>query len=149
MQKNLMWTLKQVNLSLEQYGRLEMQDIDLSPTQGIVLYSLLTQKEKELYSTDLHDLLGISKASVSSTLKVLKQKGYIRMEENLKDDRKKKIVPTSKAYHAEPLIKARLLKQQKRLCGEIPKQRLKRLEEDLDQMLCNLKKEIERIESRG
>lgn len=147
MQKNLMWTLKQVNLSLEQYGRLEMQDIDLSPTQGIVLYSLLTTKEKELYSTDLHDLLGISKASVSSTLKVLKQKGYIRMEENLKDDRKKTIVPTSKAYHAEPLIKARLLKQQKRLCGEIPKQRLKRLEEDLDQMLCNLKKEIEQEEA--
>lgn len=65
------------------------------------------------------------------------------MKENPLDDRKKQIVLTEKAYNAEQLIHTSLLAQQKRLCQEIPKQRLEWLEEDLDQMLSNLKKETE------
>ena len=143
MQKNLMWTLKQLHLSLEQYGKIQLQDMDLSPTQGILLHYLLTHKGQDIYGVDLHTTLGISKSSVSYTLKALKQKGYLRMKENPLDDRKKQIVLTEKAYNAEQLIHTSLLAQQKRLCQEIPKQRLEWLEEDLDQMLSNLKKETE------
>lgn len=143
MQKNLMWTLKQLYLTLEQYGKIQMQDMDLSPTQGILLHYLLTHKEQDIYGIDLHTTLGISKSSVSSTLKALRQKGYLRTKENPLDDRKKQIVLTEKAYDTEQVIRTRLLAQQKRLCQEIPKQRIQWLEEDLDQMLFNLKKEIE------
>ena len=64
------------------------------------------------------------------------------MKENPLDDRKKQIVLTEKAYDAEQVIQANLLAQQKRLCQGVPKQRIQWLEEDLDQMLCNLKKEM-------
>ena len=94
MHKNLMWTLKQLHLSLEQYGKIQLQDMDLSPTQGILLHYLLTHKGQDIYGVDLHTTLGISKSSVSSTLKALKQKGYLRMKENPLDDRKKQIVLT-------------------------------------------------------
>ena len=50
---------------------------------------------------------------------------------------------TEKAYNAEQLIQSSLLRHQKYLCEGISKQRLRYLEEDLEQMLCNLKKEIE------
>ena len=89
MQRNLMWTLKQLHLSLEQYGKAQMKELDLSLTQGIVLHYLLAHEDQAIYAVDLHATLGISKSSVSSTLKSLKQKGYLRMAENPKDDRKK------------------------------------------------------------
>ena len=143
MQKNLMWTLKQLHLSLEQYGKIQLEDMELSPTQCILLHYLLSHKGQDIYGVDLHATLGISKSSVSSTLKALRQKGYLSTKEDPLDDRKKQIVLTEKAYDAEQLIQASLLAQQKRLCHEIPKQRLEWLEEDLDQMLCNLKKEME------
>ena len=143
MQKNLMWTLKQLHLSLEQYGKIQLEDMELSPTQCILLHYLLSHKGQGIYGVDLHATLGISKSSVSSTLKALRQKGYLSTKEDPLDDRKKQIVLTEKAYDAEQLIQASLLAQQKRLCHEIPKQRLEWLEEDLDQMLCNLKKEME------
>lgn len=120
-----------------------MQDMDLTPTQSILLQYLLAHKGQEICGVDLHTTLKISKSSVSSTLKALKQKGYVNLREDPMDDRKKQILLTEKAYNAEQLIQSSLLRQQKYLCEGIPTQRLQYLEEDLEQMLCNLKKEIE------
>ena len=77
MRENLMWMLKQVHLSLEQYGQTKMKDLDLSLTQSAVLHDLLAQKERAMYAADLRESIGISKSSVSSALKSLKQKGYL------------------------------------------------------------------------
>lgn len=143
MQQNVMWTLKQLYLTLEQHGKLQLKNIDLSPTQGVVLHYLLAHKEQDIYGVDLHTTLGISKSSISSTLKALKQKGYLKMKVNPLDDRKKQIVLTEKAYKAQQLIDSGLIEQQKILCKEIPEKRLELLEKDLDKMLCNLKREIE------
>lgn len=147
MQQNVMWTLKQLYLALEQQGKLRLKNIDLSPTQGVVLHYLLTHKEQDIYGVDLHTILGISKSSISSTLKALKQKGYLKMKVNPLDDRKKQIVLTDKAYNAQQLIDSGLIEQEKILCKEIPEHRLEFLEKDLDKMLCNLKSEIEQEES--
>lgn len=80
---------------------------------------------------------------MSSTLKTLKQKGYLSTQENPQDFRKKQIVLLEKAYSAEKRIHANLLAQQKKLCRQIPKERLQCLQEDLEQMLGNLKEEME------
>lgn len=141
MSQNIMWTLKQLHLAMEQYGKIQMQHTDLTPTQASLLYYLLTHKENGNYGVDIHTTLGISKSSISSTLKALKKKGYISMKENPSDDRKKQIILTPRAYAAEQSIHAGLAAQKKLMCGHIPEQRLRRLEEDLEQMLRNLKKE--------
>lgn len=141
MQGNLMWTLKQLHLSLEQYGRLQMKAIDISPTQGIVLQYLLSQKSQAMYAVDLHAALGISKSTVSSTLRGLKQKGYLIMTENPADDRKKQIVLTDKAFDMKKTIDVSLQEQQKQLCKAISPQRLKWLEDDLTIMLTNIRNE--------
>lgn len=142
MQRNLMWTLKQLHLSLEQYGKAQMKELDLSLTQGIVLHYLLAHEDQAIYAVDLHATLGISKSSVSSALKSLKQKGYLRMAENPKDDRKKRIVLTDKAHHAERAIEASLARQQERLLKAIPDQHLKWLEDDLNLMLSHVNRQI-------
>mgnify|MGYP001043336156 CR=1 FL=1 len=141
MQENLMWTLKQLYLSLEQYGRIQMKDFDLSPTQSVVLHYLLTQKEQAVYAVDLHEILGISKSSVSSALKSLKQKGYLTTVGEPADDRKKRIALTQKAIDMEKAIETSLQEQQMQLFQEIPPQRLKWLENDLTVMLMNIRNE--------
>lgn len=143
MERNLMWILKQLHLSIEQDGKNQMRDMDLSPTQGIVLYYLLANKGEDLYGMDLHALLGLSKSSVSSTLKSLKQKGYLTTQGNPMDDRKKRIILTQKAYDAEQMLYEHLLAQQERLCSGIPEQHIHWMEQDLDQMMLNLKQEAE------
>ena len=90
MQRNFMWTLKQLHILLEQYGKRQMQDMDLTPTQSILLQYLLAHKGQEICGVDLHTTLRISKSSVSSTLKALKQKGYVNLREDPMDDRKSK-----------------------------------------------------------
>ena len=75
MSQNIMWTLKQLHLAMEQYGKLQMRHTDLTPTQAALLYYLLTHQEQGKYGVQIHTTLGISKSSISSTLKALGQKG--------------------------------------------------------------------------
>lgn len=147
MQRTLMWTLKQLNLSLEQYGREQMEALGISPTQGITLHHLLSRKDQMVYAVDLHEALGLSKSAVSDTLKALKQKGYLTMTVNPNDDRKKQIVLTDKAYELEDKLSASLREQQERLCKTISEQRLKQLKADLEIMLLNLTPEDNQRES--
>lgn len=92
MSRNMIWTLKQIHLAIEQYGKMQMQHTDLTPTQAALLYYLLTHREQEAYGIQLHATLGISKSSISSTLKLLRKKGYLRMREEPSDDRKKQML---------------------------------------------------------
>ncbi len=139
MSQTIMYTLKQIYIAMEQCGKIQMQHMDLTPAQAALLYYLLTHRDQENYGIQLHATLGISKSSISSTLKALRQKGYLCVKENPSDDRKKQIVLTQKAYDAEESIRDGMIAQQKLLCSKIPEQRLWQLEEDLKQMLLNLK----------
>ena len=108
-----------------------------------MLQYLLGHRNRKVYGVELHETLGLSKSSVSATLKALRQKGYLRMREDPKDDRKKQILLTEQADRAGLLLQECLLSQQERLCGGIPEQRLAELAEDLDRMLRNVKQEME------
>ena len=92
---------------------------------------------------DLHAELGISKSSVSSALKTLRQNGYLTLRDDPQDDRKKQIVLTEKAFSVEQTIQRGLELQQKQLCRGIPEEHLAWLEQDLEIMLRNQKKQTE------
>lgn len=143
MKKNLMWTLKQLHFSLEQGGKQHLQEMGLSPTQRVVLHYLLTHRQQDIYGVDLHAELGISKSSVSSALKTLRQNGYLTLRDDPQDDRKKQIVLTEKAFSVEQAIQRGLELQQKQLCRGIPEEHLAWLEQDLEIMLRNQKKQTE------
>ena len=74
MREKIMWKLKQLHISLEQYGRLQMKEMGLSPTQGIVLQYLLSAGQEPIYAVDLHEALGVSKSTISATLTALREK---------------------------------------------------------------------------
>lgn len=133
------YLLKQLKAASEQYERSNAQGIDLTSGQCILLNYLLSQKSQELYAKDIHQTFGISKATVSTILKSLKKKGYLIMEEDAQDDRKKKLVLTKKAYEMGRQAEEFLRKRGEDMCRGISKQEQELTEQVLCRMLSNLK----------
>lgn len=131
--------LRQLNQYLEQRGRVQMQLLGLSTSEGLTLCYLLRHKGGDLCAAQLHERLGVSKAALSATLKSLCRKGYLEMEVFPDDDRKKRIIPTSKALELHRRIDERMLEHSAKLCRGIPPQDLEVTGHVLDTMLCNLK----------
>ena len=104
---------------------------------------MLSKKDQLVYAVDLHTALGISKSTVSSTLKALKKNGFIALMENPDDDRKKQIVLLDKAYHIEETLETSIKQRYRQLCKGIPEEHLVWLERDLAIMLSNIQNEME------
>lgn len=140
-EKNLIWRLKQVNLSLEQFGRLHLRQRNMSPSQCLLLDYMLSQEENAFCATALHEEFGISKAALSSILKGLKQMGYLEIVSDPTDDRKKRIFLTSKACEEQKRIVEEMEESEALLCRGFSQEEKRGMEEYLDRMLFNLKKE--------
>lgn len=136
------YLLKQLKASLEQYDRHHVHDLDITSGQCILLNYLMSRKQESLSSTDVHRAMGISKATVSNLLKSLRKKGYLIMEGDGQDDRRKRLILTEKAYDMQPQIEAALKKRGEDICEEIPGEELMVMEQVLDRMLSNLKQKI-------
>lgn len=139
MRGNLVWTVKLLYVSNENYIHSQANNGDISLTQAMILRLLYSLDGSEVYAVDLHNALRISKASVSSAIKMLKKNGYLKITVDSSDDRKKKLVLTEKAYSVQDTIAYSLQKQQELLCQNIPADHLPWLEEDLNIMISNLK----------
>lgn len=144
MDQNIILLLKQLNLSLEQYGRNQMKNLDISPSQSLVLEYLFFRNGDIVYATELHEKLGISKSAISSTLKGLKKKGYVETATNPEDDRMKQIFLTPKAFAMKERIESGLQEEQRHLCREIPSQHLEIMKKGLNTMIHNLRQESAR-----
>lgn len=138
---NMIWLIKQLNISLDQYGRETRKAEALTPSESFVLSFLLFHKEQELCATDIHLKFGLSKASVSSVLKSLRQKGYLERKTAPGDDRRKQIVLTTKAFEAEKQVTEILKIRQSCLCRGIPEKNLDIVEDSLKKMILNLRKQ--------
>ncbi|WP_270812442.1 MarR family winged helix-turn-helix transcriptional regulator [Hungatella effluvii] len=138
-ESNIIWLLKQLNISLDQYGREEMKDEDITPSQGWVLNYLFSCGEQAKYATDIHAESGISRAAISSILKGLKKGGYIEMRAVSGDDRKKGITLTAKAYRARETIESVLKRQMERLCSGLSGEELELFTYTLNRMISNIK----------
>lgn len=143
MPQNILRTLKQLYLTTKQHGKIQMQRTDLTAPQANLLCYLFTHQGQGNYGIQLHTALGISRSFIFSALKILRQKGYFSMKGDPLDDGKKQIILTPKAYDAEQKICSGLIAQEKLLCSQISKQRLRQLADDLERMLRNLRTETE------
>lgn len=138
-ESNIIWLLKQLNISLDQLGREEMKSEDITPSQGWILNYLFSCGERATYATDIHAECGISRAAISSMLKGLKKGGYIEMRAVSGDDRKKRITLTAKAYSARETIGSVLKRQMERLCSGLSGEELELFTYTLNRMISNIK----------
>lgn len=138
---NLLLMFKQLSISLEQYQKSNMQSLDLSPAQALILSYLLTRKDRLPVAANLQEDLGISRATISMHLKKLRQLGYIQTEVVSADNRKKEIILTQKAYNIEEELKSLQTQQEECLGRGIPEKYMDKLEENLQTMLSNIRDE--------
>lgn len=137
------YQLRQVNTYLIQYGKENMGNLDMTSAQSMVLAYLLLQKKEEYCLTEVCTELGLTKATVSVMLKALREKGYVKMDADPGDDRRKRILLTGRAYEAETEIENHLKKRGDRMFQGITVQELENLEKTLDKMIGNLKSTAE------
>lgn len=136
--------LRQVNAGLIQYGKGHMEELDLTPAQSMMMKCLLSKNKKEYCLTDLCTEAKLSKSTGSVMVKALKNKGYLQVNSDSEDDRKKKVVLTQKAYEMQDVIEAGIKRRSECICKDISDKELNQLENTLNKMVLNLKQAVEK-----
>lgn len=137
------YLLRQLNSSMIQYGAGKAKIPDITPTQSLLLYILLKEGKDGICSSDICAESGLSRATVSGMLKLLRKNGYVTMECTPEDERRKKIVLTEKAYAIQDDVEQELKRQGQVLCRGISEHDLLFLEDILQKMNYNLREDID------
>lgn len=104
----VIWLAKQMSTAFDRAEIPVLQELDLSPSEALLLISIDDLGRQYCYATELHLALGLSRPAVSSTLKRLREKEYIYYQEDDLDDRKKRILLCSKSLEVIPTLRQEL-----------------------------------------
>lgn len=96
MEYNFYALCRNVGIRAETFLQNELSDLDLTPAQANLLLLICNEYPQGTTVTELHAKMGITKSSLSSLIKALKQKGYLRAAAHRADDRIKILLPTEK-----------------------------------------------------
>lgn len=139
---NLLLMLRQVDICVSLYGSSKLEAYEITPAQVFMLNEMFSiEQDKRLCASDLSVRMGFSRATVSSTLKQLRKKGYIQMDMDAADNRKKPIVLTPKAYSKKSVVVQYMDDLTKCLCKGVPKHDLECMEQTLKTFLVNVQQE--------
>lgn len=95
--ENILGYIRQISSYMDYHCRMLSDRGELTPAQCFCIMYIYENRGVDFCSTDLCDILGTSRASVSLLLKGLKKKGYLQMSSVEGDDRKKRLSLTPKA----------------------------------------------------
>lgn len=123
--EELIFMMKKVGLDLTSQLELNLKNQNMSGSQVYFMVYILRHHPKGTYLTELYREIGISKSTLSTLIKKLRKEGYLSIEENPNDIRKKKLIPTPKleAEGKEFLRKAEHMEAE--ICNALePKERV-------------------------
>ena len=83
--ERLLLLLKKINIDMELRLEKALGKEDMSGTQAYFLVYILRHHPGGTYITELCHEIGVSKATLSTLAKKLREKGYLCFEENPKD----------------------------------------------------------------
>lgn len=137
----LLYLLRRLNAAMEHAGQERFARLGLNQTQGAVLYLLLVQDGDPLCAIDLHHTLGLSRASLSTLLRGLREEGYLALAVDAKDERRRRLYPTEKARKLEPALREALRAQQACAADALPRKETERVTRDLHNILDYMEQE--------
>lgn len=135
--------LRQLNTAFMQHRADRTQIADITPAQAILLHALLEREKEETCAADLCEASGLSRASISGMLKLLKKKGYLTMEYIPKDERRKRIILTEKARRIQEQLNQEMKEQWECMRRGVSEEKIVVLEDILKKMIHNLKDDSE------
>ena len=104
----------------------------------ILNFVLMSYPDKEIYQKDIEEELNLRSASVSTLLKKMEAKDFIRREKISGDNRLKKILPTSHTVEMKEQIERHISLLEKRLTAGIGAGELEVFNEVLGRMQENM-----------
>ena len=119
-----------------------LQPLGLTATQSEILLYLYQQPSEPVETRTLLQLLQISPASLSSTLKHLKQKGYIRFSQR-GDMRKKQVSLTVRALEIQGELTATMLHLEEIYLRTVTDSEYTAVQETLQKIMRNIKTQLE------
>lgn len=131
--------VRQISAAMDSHCRMMSERGDLTPMQCFCIMYIHENKGRDFCSTDLCDILGTSRASVSLLLKGLKKKGYLQMVSVEGDDRKKQLELTPKAAEFTAFLKNDIDGIEKAICSGLSPEEILIISGGLKTILANLK----------
>lgn len=121
MEQNFYSLCRNVEVRVETLFQRELADLDLTPAQANLLLVILESYPNGTTITELHSSMGVTKSSLSSLIKSLRQKGYLCTTNHETDDRVKVLQPTDKLFKTSKKLQSaeeRLIANMRQTVGE-------------------------------
>ncbi len=129
---------RQISIQLELRANEELSREGLTAMQAHMLRYILRHSEEGTSLTTIHREFGYSMASLSSLLKRLREKGYVRVERCMGDDRRKLLFATEKASQLQESLDRSIDGLQERLYDQFSPEELDQLDRMQKKLLRNL-----------
>lgn len=134
---------KDICILLDRYMDARTEKFGLTFAQsGMLLYVLNEKNGTD--TADLNKEFSISKSTVSSILKKLCSKGFITLESHKTDNRRKRIIPTQKAFRVKNGLIREFELVQDELFSGLSEKELNSLQEFQKNILCNAKQNFKK-----
>ncbi len=131
-----------ISYSVRQYFDRCFSEYDVTYPQSRVLTRLFAQLGKEdVNQRDLEYALGIKASSVSSLVRNLEQKGFIRCERLPQDTRNKRVLLTEKGMEVRKVLEDARNQAEGRMVEGLGQEQQEQLRSYLRQVLNNLERE--------
>lgn len=95
---------RRICIQMEQWANASLAHRELTAIQAQILMYILSRSEQGTSLTAIHQEFGGSMAALSSMVKRLKEKGYVRVEQCAGDDWRKLLFATEKAKKTEEFL---------------------------------------------
>lgn len=129
---------RQISIQLELRANEVVAQKGLTAMQAHMLLYILRHSEEGASLTTIHREFGYSMASLSGLVKRLREKGYVRVEPCVQDDRRKLLFGTRKGEEVRDFLDRTILRAQDQLYREFSAQELAELDRLQKKMLHNL-----------
>lgn len=129
---------RQICIQMERIANYYLAASDVTGVQAQMLLYILRHSETGVSVTDLHQISGYSKATISNLVKRLREKGYIRVEACEEDDRRRLLFSTEKGRRIQALLAASIREVENSLYRGLSAEELSTLDQLQKRMLQNL-----------
>lgn len=137
---------RQISIQLELRANEELSREGLTAMQAHMLRYILRHSGEGTSLTAIHREFGYSMAALSSLLKRLREKGYVRVERCVGDDRRKLLFATEKGCQLQETLDRSMEVLQDRLYDQFSLEELDQLDRMQKKLLRNLAPNREEIQ---
>ena len=134
----MLWSFWRIYIQIEHSVSRSLSGWGLTAAQAHVLLFVLHSGEEGTSLTEMHREFGCSMGTLSTSLKRLREKGYVRVEPCVEDDRRKRLFGTEKGERIRQELDAAVRGAQERPYRGFSEEELATLDRLQEKLLHNL-----------